>query len=156
MGFYELTKNDLDDYKNLMRTLISIDKRKTVFFDIHFMGDKQLRAFLVLHSVFRVDAKINGDFIEYYMANRLLVSDQVVKNAFYKTPPDDVKKIIDLYDLERVPFEIYPVRIEYGKRNFDWKISRGNHIMVTDFDWDVEQKQFDVKKFISKYEDIVL
>lgn len=151
------TKNNLSNMISLTNAFKRMDAAKTTVLD-EFMSDLNLRAFLIIHSVFKPDAYEDGEFIENYMANRLMVTDEQVARPFKKIIPEDILKKFAIFDLEAIPFEVHPYRIEYGCRTdpVTGKYNR-NPITIIDLNFDAEQNDsFKPVEFISQFEDIAL
>lgn len=151
------TGDRLSDLITLIGALKKNDETKTTVLD-GFMKNLNLKAFLVIHSVFKLDAYENGEFIENYMANRLMVTDEQAARPFRKVIPEDILKKFAMFDPEIIPFEIHPYRIEYGCREdpVTGEYNK-NPITVIDLDFDDEKRVvFNPGEFISQFEDIVL
>jgi len=156
VGWCSDTKSELNNFKILMPALSDISRNMVNVLD-GFMRDRELLAFLVLHSVFRVDARTHGDFIEMYMASKLRITDEQAIRPFQKTIPDEIKKQFALFDIEPIPFELYPYRVEYGcRQNHETGEMSYNPINVIDIDWEIKKDAFKPKEFLSQYDDIVL
>ncbi|HUT43369.1 MAG TPA: hypothetical protein VMW95_03450 [Desulfobacterales bacterium] len=151
------TENEIDDFKSLLIAFSNVKRNLTTVLD-SFLKDQHLKAFLIIHSVFKPDAITHGEFIEYYMASRLRISEEQAQKPFLKKIPDDIKKQFELFDIEPIPFEIYPYRVEYGCRADHIAGTQSyNPINVIDLDWELDKENvFKPEEFISQYEDIIL
>jgi len=122
-----------------------------------FMKDRYLRNFLVIHSVFRLDALSDGDFVETYMINKLSVTDEQAQKPFQKQIPAYIKDKLFIFNPEPIPFEVHPFRVEYGFRPDSGSENRYyDPIRITDVGIDVARRMDDIIKFLNTYDEIVL
>jgi len=158
IGWCDNTKNELNNFKCLLVLLDQVSNNMVKILD-GFMNNKELFVFLILHSVFRPDARRNGEFIEQYMINRLKITDEQLSKVFNRNLPPELQKQFAMFEPEIVPFELFPYRVEYGCRPNPLNGERSwDPIKVIDLDFDFQEKQemIDIKKFLSQYESIVL
>jgi len=150
------TNDEVEDFNSLITTLQWVEGNKVEVLDT-FMRDEILRKFLIVHSVFDVNARKSRQFIEQYMIRRLEVSDEMLYKAFNKKVVIPME--LEIFDLEPVSILVSPYRIEYGcrKRLVSGESSGTNHITVTDLDWeDINNRAIDVSVFLSEFENIIL
>lgn len=161
VGWCKATGDDLVDYRSLRVAMIDVENNMEEVLD-GFMKDKRLLAFLLVHSVFDITAR-SGEFIEYYMAARIQITDRQLHHAFNKPIPSDVSEAIKKMtnaglDPEIEPFEVYPYRVEFGcRKERDGEIEyHHDPIRVIDLIWDEQLQSISQKEFISQFEDLVL
>lgn len=144
--------------KALLPALRKVEQNITTVLD-GFMKDKELRAFLVVHSVFSIYARSDGEFVESYMASRIWIKDEDVERALSKKLPEDLQKQFAVFEPELIPFDILSYRVEFGCRN-DPETGRYNHepirIIDTTLDDVGKDEAFKTEEFLEKFEDIVL
>ena len=157
LGWCPSTGKYLDDMKALSTVMRKVDKNKVTMLD-GFMKDDELRAFMIIHSVFNIDARTDGEFVEQYMASRLLIQEDQVERLFKRRLPDDLAKMLVPFEVELIPFEVECYRVEFGCGK-DPETGRYQYdpIRLVDTTLDVEEKDtVPIEEFISQFEDVYL
>lgn len=162
LGWCMNTGDETVDYRSLRPAMQKVKKQSSMIqiFD-GFMKDKHLLAFLLVHSVFDIGANVEGEFIEQYMASRITISDEQLKRVFNRRMPEEVNealKKLAIFQPEIIPFEVHPYRVEFGCEKYydSEKIYYHDPIRVIDLNLDIEEKPFQMAKFLDQFEDIVL
>lgn len=157
--------------KKLCKTVSDIRKQYNIFLVaycniddnilkiLNAMMDKTpgLSEFMSTHSTFDADANSKGDWLQRFMIEKLMPTDEEVYKFFHPEPvPQYLLDKFKLFDPVQVIFEMDPIRIEYGmwRRGGNKRILDPINIIYTDFD-DIDfVKPEDVKREISQYKDI--
>ena len=157
LGWCPKTGGYPGDMKALSAVIRKVDQNKIAILD-GFMKNNDLREFLIIHSVFNIDARTDGEFIEKYMASRIHVSEDQVNRLFARQIPDEIEKKFAMFDIELIPFDVEIYRVEFGCRK-DPETGKYPHdpIRLLDTTMDIKiQDSVMIAAFISQYEDLML
>jgi hypothetical protein len=134
-SFFEVVSKFENDKVNLLTTMIN--------------GLPKLKKYLQIHSVFSIDAR-DGDWLNKTMLNILEVTKEDVESAHRpEFIPDEVMKILKIFDPEPISFEVDPIRIEYDFWGF------GGPVRIIETDWEsINKASVQVESFLSQFQPI--
>lgn len=113
-----------------------------------------LKTFMCNHSIFNTNIK-RVDWLQRFMLKKLMPTDEEVYQQFHPDPvPQDLLDKFSIFDPVQIVLEMDLIKIQYGMwhRDHNKRVLDPINIIYTDFDDIVKQE--DVKKEITKYQDI--
>jgi hypothetical protein len=144
--------NDVEQFKELSLCLEKVNNNIFSILDSFILRNSKLRLYMIIHSVFPATYSRNRDWLQRYMAERLVPTESELRELV--TIPDVPKDILDKlsgFDPEVIQnIEVDNIRIEYdmyakyvpGKKYI-------NPINIIDLDWDFMEDPVNVEKVLS-------
>ena len=148
--FCRAYKDNLEQYLAFHNIVSSFWNDKENMLSQAVIKSPGLKNYLQLHSVFKIDVKRKGDWLNKAMLKILEVTDLDMQEIYKEKPiPQEILKKLAIFDPEPIGIEVDPIRIEYDF----WGL--GGPIKIIDTDWEsMDIKTVDVTSFLSQYEHI--
>jgi len=141
-------------YIHLSKKFYTIEINKKKILSAMMNQTPGLKVFMALHSAFKVDAYKEGDWLERFMIEKLILTDEEVYNLLHPEPvPQDILDKFKMFEPEQILFTMDLIRIEYGmwQKGHNGRLVDPINIIHTDFDNIEIVKREDIIKKIAKY-----
>lgn len=157
MNWCSKKENLLDQYECFLRSVIKIQERKDKVLRDIILNDKELKFYLMIHSVFPADIETNGDWLCCYMASILKPNQEDIDRFnFVQEIPKEYMDKLSVFDPIPAGISIDPVKISYSLWRDRLEEGSDNPILIVENGWEFKKKnkRKDPEEFLSKFDSI--
>ena len=143
-GLCSSSKNDLE---KMLKLRIASDNVRNNVEQImgRFLENKALKDFLIIHSVFRIDAMYSGDMLESVMVKLLDVDNEYLSKFDKKSIASvGLSRLVDSEKFDLCKFTVFPFNIRY-KMFGNYKLGE-SYQPIEVYDVDMDDKKLYTKK----------